>query len=106
MCTLATSSLLFSAQIRVLRSLNVKGVTFDRIPLPLGCNNRKKKLSKVLAFYNSKLSPCTVPLGDKLKPDHEVRYPEDEGLYVGNRLTVTNRNKNKLERRLLAGGDR
>jgi hypothetical protein len=47
-----------------------------------------------------------VPLEDKLKADHEVRYPEEEGLYVGNRLTVTNRNKNKLERRLLAGGDR
>jgi hypothetical protein len=48
----------------------------------------------------------TVPLEDKLKPDHEVRYPEEEGLYVGTRLTVTNRNKNKLEQRLLAGGDR
>jgi hypothetical protein len=43
---------------------------------------------------------------DKLKPGHEVRYPEEEGLYVGTRLTVTNCNKNKLERRLLACGDR
>jgi hypothetical protein len=47
-----------------------------------------------------------VPLEDKLKPDHDVRYPEEEGLYVGNRLTVSSRNRNKLEHRLLAGGDR
>ncbi|XP_033609176.1 coiled-coil and C2 domain-containing protein 2A isoform X2 [Cryptotermes secundus] len=51
-------------------------------------------------------STTPVPLEDKLKPDLEVRYPEEEGLYVGSRLTVTNRNRNKLERRLLAGGDR
>ncbi|XP_021920038.1 coiled-coil and C2 domain-containing protein 2A isoform X3 [Zootermopsis nevadensis] len=47
-----------------------------------------------------------VPLEDKLKPGHEVRYLEEEGLHVGNHLAVTSRNTNKLERRLLAGGDR
>ena len=47
-----------------------------------------------------------VPLEEKLKPDHEVRFPEEEGLYIGNRLTVAVRNKNKLEQRLVAAGDR
>jgi hypothetical protein len=49
---------------------------------------------------------CAVLPEDKVKPGHEVRYPEEEGLYVGRRLAVTNRSKNKLEQRLLASGDR
>ncbi|XP_069688134.1 coiled-coil and C2 domain-containing protein 2A [Periplaneta americana] len=53
-------------------------------------------------------SPSTVPvpLDEKLNPEHEVRYAEDEGLYVGTRLRVAYRNKNKLEQRLVASGDR
>jgi hypothetical protein len=47
-----------------------------------------------------------VPPEDKMKPGHDVRYPEDEGLYVGRRVMVSNRSKNKLEQRLLASGDR
>jgi len=47
-----------------------------------------------------------VPTEDKVRPGHEVRYPEDEGLYVGRHLAVSNRSKNKLEQRLLASGDR
>ena len=43
---------------------------------------------------------------EKLKPEHELRYPEEEGLYVGNRLKVADRNRNKLEHRLAIGGDR
>jgi len=43
---------------------------------------------------------------DKVKPGHEVRYPEEEGLFVGRRLMVSNCSKNKLEQRLLARGDR
>lgn len=41
-----------------------------------------------------------------MKPGHEVRYPEEEGLFVGRRLMVSNCSKNKLEQRLLASGDR
>jgi hypothetical protein len=47
-----------------------------------------------------------VPPEDKVKPGREVRYPEEEGLYVGRRLMVSNHSKNKLEQRLLASGDR
>lgn len=47
-----------------------------------------------------------MPTEDKVKPGHDVRYPEDEGLFVGRRLMVSNRSKNKLEQRLLASGDR
>ncbi|KAJ9583994.1 hypothetical protein L9F63_021664, partial [Diploptera punctata] len=51
-------------------------------------------------------SMIPVPLEEKLKPEHEVRYPEEEGLYIGNHLIVADRNRNKLEHRLAIGGDR
>jgi hypothetical protein len=82
-----------------------KQVPFVRIPLYIVSNNTGN-LVNCWHFVIQSYFTCTVPLEDKLKPDHEVRYPEEEGLYVGSRLTVTNRNRNKLERRLLASGDR
>nr|XP_032806201.1 coiled-coil and C2 domain-containing protein 2A isoform X2 [Petromyzon marinus] len=46
-------------------------------------------------------SAMAVPVSQKMPPDQEVRYLEDEGFYVGQRPMVTLTNQNIMEHRLL-----
>ncbi|KAK6617101.1 hypothetical protein RUM43_014703 [Polyplax serrata] len=59
---------------------------------------KSNKLWKEKLFH-----PTTkpVPLDSKLEPGLSPRFPEKEGLYVGNKMNVRKSLKNKLEQRIL-----
>lgn len=47
------------------------------------------------------MSITTVPMSIKLPENVKPRYPEDEGLYVGERPPVSRTNENVVENRFL-----
>lgn len=62
--------------------------------------------SKAFSCFHCKIifhlkSLATVPTSIKLPENVKPRYPEDEGLYVGERPPVSRSNENMLENRVL-----
>lgn len=58
----------------------------------------KPKLPLKKTFFHLRV---VVPISVKLPENVRPRYLEDEGLYVGERPTVTSTNENILENRIL-----
>lgn len=48
----------------------------------------------------------SVPLEERLGSGNEVRYREEEGLFVGNRPATRASNYNRLQKRLIEQGGR
>ncbi|KAK3909758.1 Coiled-coil and C2 domain-containing protein 2A [Frankliniella fusca] len=71
-------------------------------PILLDKNESCAKESE-LYFYPSR---DPVPLEDRLGSGKEVRYREEEGIFVGHRPKVRTSNINRLEKRLLEQGGR
>ncbi|XP_075901549.1 coiled-coil and C2 domain-containing protein 2A isoform X3 [Nelusetta ayraudi] len=63
----------------------------------VGYRQRAQQASELLFTPSLQIVPTSIKLADNVKP----RYPEDEGLYVGERPPMSRANENIVENRLL-----